>query len=184
MRPMTCFLDMDGVLADYYAGVCRAFGLDPWPYKCRLGDWDFYTGEPLGLTTEQVAPKMDAEFYAGLDLLPDARRIVETAEAWYQGDVYFLTSPWDTPGCFDGKLAWVKKHFPKYARRMLVGSAKEACAHPDAILFDDSPVNCKKFREAKFRGEAFLVPRPWNEKWQESSQANGAVNVPGAALLI
>ena len=180
MTPMTCFLDMDGVLADYYAGICRAFGLDPWPFKCRLGDWNFFTGAPLNQTNETVAPLMGAGFYANLDLLPDARRIVERAEEVYSGDVYFLTAPWDTPGCFDGKLAWVKKHFPGYARRMLVGSPKEACAHPGAILFDDSPVNCEKFRT--HGGEAFLIPRPWNEKWQESSQSNGAANA-GSALL-
>jgi len=183
VQTMTCFLDLDGVLADYYGGICRVFGLDPWPFKCRLGDWNFFTGKPLNQTNETVAPLMDRDFYANLDLLPDAKKIVERAEWAYRGDVYFLTSPWDTPGCFDGKLAWVKKHFPKYAKRMLVGSPKEACSHPGAILFDDSPANCQSFRESKFGGESFLVPRPWNEKWQQCSPENGAIHQGCAKLF-
>lgn len=174
---MRVFLDMDGVPADYYAGICRAFAPDvpAWPYRCRPGDWNFFTGDPLNLTNELVAPVMGHGFYQGLDLLPDARAIVAHAES-LAGDperVYFLSSPWDTPGCDEGKREWVRKHFPGYFRRTLIGSCKEACAYTGAVLFDDSPANCEKFVAAG--GYACLVPRPWNDRHAECDHATGAV---------
>lgn len=174
MHPMTCFLDMDGVLADYYGGVCRAFGFEPWPFICTPGEWNFFTGSPMNLTNEIVAPVMDATFYANLDRLPDATRIVEEAERWYGDDVYFLTAPWDTPGCFDGKMEWVRRHFPKYRKKVLVGSPKVACAHRGSILIDDSPVNIAAFRASKHGGEAVLFPRPWNAKHHLADHQTGA----------
>ncbi len=172
---MRCFIDMDGVLADYYGGICRAFRapMDPpaWPYRCRLGDWDFFVGHPLHLNNEQVAPVMNRDFYANLDLLPDARELMKCCEERFGSEVFFLSSPWDTPGCDQGKREWVKKHFPDYSKKTLIGSCKEACAHPKAVLFDDSPKNCESFIRAG--GQAILIPRPWNMRHNVCDLATG-----------
>jgi 5'(3')-deoxyribonucleotidase len=164
--PMQAFIDLDGVLADYYGGVCRAFGVaKPWPYLCPLGAWNFFVHPPLSLTNEQVTPKMDRNFFANLDLLPDAYEIVQFMESQFEGEVYFLTSHWNTTGCEEGKRQWVHKHFPHFDKRTLIGSCKEACARPTAYLWDDSPVNCDVFKEAG--GLAILIPRPWNSRHAE-----------------
>lgn len=173
-QPDRIFIDMDGVLVDYYAGVCRAFGRTPWPYCCRLGEWNFFRSEPLNLTDAQVAPIMGREFYANLDWLPDGGEIVTEAACLVgEKNVYLLTSPWDTEGCRDGKADWVKRHLPDYYRRLLIGSPKEACSYPGSVLLDDSEVNCRTFAGVKNPGRAVLVPRPWNARHAEAIPENG-----------
>lgn len=171
------FVDLDGTLCDYYGGVCRVFGAPAWPYPTRaLGDWNFYHHFPAPKTTADIAPHMGREFYAGLDWLPDGARVLALAEKLVgEKNVFFLTSPWDTPGCFDGKLDWVKKHAPGYSRRLLVGSPKQACSFPGALLLDDSVDNCGKFLAVKNPGHAVLIPRPWNERHPECCLKTGAV---------
>lgn len=174
---MRIFVDMDGVLCDYYAGVCRLAGFRPWPFCCRPGEWNFFAGEPLNLTNEEVAPHMGHKFYAGLAWLPDGRRILEICEAVAgPKNVFLLSSPWDTPGCEDGKRAWVRANAPAYARRTLLGNCKEACSFPGAVLLDDSEQNCAKFvAVGGDPGAAVLVPRPWNAEHARSDPATGAM---------
>ena len=176
MKPERILLDMDGVLADYYAGICREFGHVPWPYRCRPGDWNFFSGAPLCLTNNDVAPHMGREFYAALDPLPDAFELVAgCAEMVGERNVYLLTSPWDTDGCHAGKVDWVRKHLPGYLRRLMIGSPKELCSSPGAVLVDDSDVNCAKFAGVRNPGRAVLLPRPWNNRYAESSSECGRV---------
>ena len=168
------FIDLDGVLADYYGGICRAISLlRPWPYLCRLGDWNFFHGFPFNKTDAEIAPLMGHEFYEGLELLPDAKDLVRMAEETYgKQKVFFLSAPWDTPGCDSGKREWVKKHFPEYAKRTLIGSCKEACAFSGSMLLDDSEKNCQAFYAAG--GYAQLVPRPWNARHADTDLSTGA----------
>lgn len=176
MKPERIFLDLDGVLVDYYAGVCRAFGHIPWPYCCRFGDWNFFMGHPLGLTNDDVAPHMGREFYANLDPLPDWSELVTQCGLMVgEKNVFLLTSPWDTEGCHEGKAAWVKRHLPDYSRRLFIGSPKEVCSRPGAVLVDDSEVNCAKFAAVTNPGRAVLIPRPWNRRHAESDEGSGAV---------
>lgn len=167
--PGRIFIDMDGVLVNYVAGVCRAFGVAHRPYPFPRGDWDFFAHPPLSKSADDVAPVMDHDFYAGLDWLPDGEEIVSRSEKKVgAANVYLLTAPWDTPGCYDGKLDWVRTHLPRYARRVLVGTPKEACSFPGAVLLDDSESNGRKFASAPDPGTAVLVPRPWNARHAEA----------------
>lgn len=175
------FLDMDGVLVDYYGGVLRATigDTNPWPYKSTPGKWNFY--EEHGVTTGQVAPLMDADFYSELKWLPDGREILELCEATVgPRNVFLLSSPWDTNGCFEGKMEWVRRNMKGYERRVLIGPCKEACAHPDACLIDDADKNCNAF--AACEGKAILYPRPWNSKYLITDQTTGRP-IDGGHLL-
>lgn len=183
---MRIFIDMDGVLCDFYGGVwdlyvSGAFGAPAeahaghtaWPYRCRRGDWDFYEQEPMNLTSGAVAKLMTAHFYANLNWLPDGRDIVKQAEALAGADhVYLLTAPWDTPGCEDGKKDWIERHLPNYKRRCLIGTPKEAAAAPGHYLLDDAWKNCDKFNTHGGRG--VIVPRPWNTLHTAACMETGA----------
>ena len=78
-----------------------------------------------------------------------------------QENVCLLTSPTIDPDCLAGKLEWIHEFTPKWLHRQyLVGPCKQFCAHPEALLIDDSDKNVNKFRD--WGGQAVLVPRPWN----------------------
>lgn len=70
-----------------------------------------------------------------------------------------VSSYMNCPGCLDGKIDWLQKHFPK-GQHFLIGLSKHFCAQPDALLIDDNEDNINKFR--KHGGQTILVPRPWN----------------------
>ena len=75
--------------------------------------------------------------------------------------ICLLTGPTKDPDCLAGKLEWITANLPSWLHRQyLVGPRKNFCAHPEALLIDDSDANVDKFRE--WGGNAILVPRPWN----------------------
>lgn len=176
---MNILLDMDGVLADFHSAVCRLYGKQPWPFVWKPNNWNWFI--EWGVTESDLAPHMDHDFYAGLDWTPDGREILERAEkAVGRDNVYFLTSPWDTPGCADGKRAWVRRHVPHYLPRTLIGTPKHLCSRPDCLLMDDSEKNCRKFSGVSKGGYAVLVPRPWNARHHEACFETGRVlDLPG-----
>ena len=144
------FLDVDGVLADFVGGVLRAF---PLPHEPHNTPWDFIP--------DDVWPRLDAAFWAGLDVLPDARALVELCQQ--RGELYLLTALPRTnrTEAVEGKLKWVGQHFPQLANRtILCVGGKASWATADAVLIDDHDGNVDAFRAAG--GNAILVPRSWN----------------------
>jgi hypothetical protein len=78
-----------------------------------------------------------------------------------QDNVCFLTGPTKDPDCLAGKLEWISRVAPEFMHRQyLIGPRKQFCAHPEALIVDDSDANIDKFRE--WGGTGILVPRPWN----------------------
>ena len=142
---MKCLLDLDGVLVDFVAGVCKAHG------SCNVYERPESRGqymmEPLlGVSGNKFWEPCDEEFWANLDPMPDGFDILHTVEAAFgQDNICLLTSPSLNPGCASGKYRWIEKHLPAYKRRFLIGPRKEFCAHPVAVLIDDYDANIEKF---------------------------------------
>lgn len=155
------FLDLDGVLADLVGGAARIHNKSISLVTCYgLGKcWDMEESkvwEPLGY-----------DFWANLELTPEAHQIVSMCEREVGAEsVGILTSPCSTDGCMDGKRAWLRKHFPQFVKRALIGSPKYFCATPLSLLIDDSDYKVKEFWE--HGGLTFLFPRPWNEARDKS----------------
>lgn len=156
MRPVI-FFDMDGVLSDFVSGALALHGRTdvpvasvPWGIEAHLGI------EPAAFWRH-----MGFAFWAGLAPLPDGMKLLDHALALVGAErVGLLTSPCDTPGCVEGKRAWVERHLPGLKRRLFVGSAKELFAGPHKVLVDDHDANVDRFAAA---GGAVIQPaRPWN----------------------
>lgn len=156
------FLDLDGVIVDFVAGAFRAHGRRPpppldvrWGFPAQMG----FTG------TDDPAfwAPLGHDFWANLPWTAEGRAVVAAAEAAYgEHHVAVMTSPCDTPGSVEGKVAWVRREMPRYARRLFVGPAKHLAAGPGKLLVDDHGPNCERFAAAG--GESLLVPRPWNAR--------------------
>lgn len=153
-------LDMDGVIANFIAGTCRLHSVrNPYDDPKNYGQIDIQ--DLIGIAGPAFWARMDREFWAGLPKMPDADTIVDLLEDQFGvKNICILTSPVRTIGCADGKLDWLRKHFPQYRRQFLIGPAKEFCAHKNSILIDDSEANVRKFRDAG--GRALLIPALWN----------------------
>lgn len=163
------FLDMDGVLTDFDGALCTRLGV-PSP---MVGDgprpWNYWP--LLGVTAEEFwRPTEDEQFWATLPWMADGRAILAAVfQRVPQERVTLLTSPATAPASAAGKMRWVQRELPAFARRILIGMPKEVCAGPNKILIDDYDVNIDAWECAG--GIGILVPRPWNRRWQERRPA-------------
>lgn len=150
------YVDMDGVLVDYFGGALARFGR---PVE-DVHDTDGWLPTVLGVTLQEVVDATnDVEFWSGLDRMPDADRLLEACEA--AGDfTYLLTSPGDTPRAAEGKRLWVRRNYPRLEENLIIAHRKEACASTSSILVDDFERNTLAFHAEG--GSSILVPRPWN----------------------
>lgn len=156
MKPVI-FVDLDGVVADFVSAALFVHGRShvplssvPWCIEKFLGIEPAAFWAPLGF-----------DFWSSLETLPDGMKLLDHALALVGAErIGLLTSPCDTPGCVDGKRAWVERHLPGLKKRLFVGSAKELFAGPGKLLVDDHDANVDRFAAA---GGAVIQPaRPWN----------------------
>jgi len=171
---MKVFLDMDGVIADFTAGLCATFNI-PFtnhPYSMPHGLWDYvdHVEKKYGVSWAKVSRVCsDPRFWAELPELPGAGSLYRDLIRHHE--VQFLTTPTGDPDAvFDGKRKWLEDRdwaIPHDKRMILLekGETKEQYARPDVVLLDDQDKNIQEFRHGG--GLAILVPRPWNNRRRE-----------------
>lgn len=174
---MRCFLDIDGVLANFAKGAFEALGLAYSYDHPALRDWHWYNQFKIPFAGLNAV--CDIDFWANLEWMHDGEQILDTIEDYFyptftshpgpaslkpthfENQIYLLTTPMPNPGSGTGKILWVEKHLPQYAKRLITTQvAKSIFAGPDCLLIDDNDENIDKFVAAGGRG--ILVPRPWN----------------------
>ncbi len=159
-----CFLDMDGVIADFVGSTCKAHGLEsPYGHVNCLGIFDME--KCWGMTVEKFwEPLATYEFWADMAKTPEADELVELLIGKFgEKQVCILTHPSAYDGCISAKKAWIDKHYPMLSGQMLFGSAKQYLAGPDRYLVDDWDKNIKAFKDAG--GYGITVPRLWNHRY-------------------
>lgn len=162
-RPVVMF-DMDGVLADFDAGVdqdSRAVAardvyrkmLDQFPEMKHLTD-DEVKKRLAGTMVDsgmkalkkawnnyrQLKFMMTGKqgFFLNLPPLPGAKEMLHRAAALTGHMPGILTAPVDNPErCAEEKLAWMNKHFPGMFSSFHCTQDKHKFAHPNRILIDD-----------------------------------------------
>lgn len=171
----TIFLDMDGVLADFVGGVCRAFDRNnPYPEETR--DYSFWHAWP-GIDFKHVNAICNQAFWHKLDWMYDGRdtlrAIVETVGL---EKVYLSTMPMPNLETPTGKMMWIHDNLPIYLDRTIISTRnvpKSFLAKPGALLIDDKDENIVEFIAAG--GQGILVPRPWNREFKNSDISSKVV---------
>lgn len=165
LEGVTVYFDMDGVLADFDAGVevdSRAVEardafrkiLDQFPEMKHLSDDEVKKrlGGPQADSGMKALKKAYNNyrqlkfmmtgregFFLNLPPLPGAREMLQRAAALTGKKPAILTAPVDNnpQRCADEKLAWMNKHFPGMFSTFHCTQDKHKYAHPDRILIDD-----------------------------------------------
>lgn len=157
---MHVFLDLDGVLVDFFGAALRTHGrpelIDSYPAE------QYEIHEVLSISKTQFwKPMSDAVWWTDLapypwfdELLAIVRRMPRS------GGFSVATSPSHAPGSAAGKVQWMQKHFGREFRDYMIGPQKHRLAQPGAVLIDDNDENIAKFTESG--GQAILFPQPWN----------------------
>lgn len=160
-----CYLDLDGVLVDFVGGSLKLHGKHIPPSEVL---WDF--PQQVGFAGTWVSEFWDPlghQFWANLKWTFEGPSLLASLEKLFGAEnVVLMTSPCETPGSVEGKVEWIKKHCPGYARRFFVGPPKHLAAGPNKVLVDDHEGNTDKFEQ--HGGRTVLVPRPWNRRKPET----------------
>ncbi|MEO7563772.1 MAG: hypothetical protein ABIR63_04970 [Sphingomicrobium sp.] len=122
-RSPRLFLDADGVLADFDAGVKALLGANPDDYIARHGQQEFW---------RRLARA--AGFYAKLPEMPDARRLFEAVA--HLNPTILTGLPfgnWAAPQ----KVAWAATYFPGVPIITCMARDKHKHMAPGDVLVDD-----------------------------------------------
>ena len=158
MPPITQIcLDLDEVLCDF---VGPALALHGWKFSDAMARWQ------AGCYSIPLALGMsDADFWEPIRAAGASFCAELPAVYWLKTIVYVcqqvapvtVVTRSYSPDSAAGKAVWLRRHgFDRY----LIGTAKAACAHPGAVLIDDSDAECEAFVDAG--GRAICFPRHWN----------------------
>jgi len=180
---MNCFLDMDGVLVDFFGPFVKKFGgslqealkKNELPISVRLED---HIKVPEGYN---VYDHWTAEDWLKLEPYPWAKDLIARVEHYFGPEnVYLCTSAGYAGTKFyeeacAGKSRWVAKYLPDYTKRLIICFSKKALAHPDAVLIDDQTSNFVGFLTG--RGKAILFPAYWNDAYDVLDGDKSASNI-------
>lgn len=148
-------------------GVCAGFDSHFWDRSVENG-WEFDIDHPSKQTkryfTDHIpnkhhrnaARKMvdDSRWFRDLPVIPGAQEGLE--ELWRCCELWLCSKPLDAdPFCMSDKQAWVKKHFPKLADRLILTGDKSLIVGD--LLLDDAP-KTKWFQRAQWTPVIYTQP--------------------------
>ena len=159
---MIFFVDMDGVLVDFPAGVAKKFGVAVNDEMLALGE-EMYTY--FGISQKEFWGVIgdDPSWWADLPSYPWTDRLIEVCRSL--GEFYIATSPPKmSPACAacsgTGKMEWLRRKFGWDFRNFFIGAHKHMLAALDRVLIEDKPDRCEDFE--RMGGRSILLPQPWN----------------------
>lgn len=157
------YIDLDGVLADFFGGVCRLLDRDPGPPTSDMG-----LARHFDMDDDAFWRRIDDAghtFWAELEPYPWTHELLAIAGkiVGSKGFVVIATSPTWHGSSAHGKMEWMDKYVGagSHFRDFMIGTHKHLLAHSTKqMLIDDRPGQVEKFDEAG--GRAILWPMPWN----------------------
>jgi 5'(3')-deoxyribonucleotidase len=168
----TIFLDMDGVIADFFGSVCRMYNRDYAESHATLVPGDWMLGGFLGPLTQAdmwvEINKLHEHFWEHMPEYAHSQHLYKQLKNY--APVKFLSDPGPHAHVWSGKMKWLHRFAPGVTSSDVVFTkAKSLLAGPRRLLVDDHDDNCKNFVAAG--GHAILFPRKWNRRHQEEHQA-------------
>jgi hypothetical protein len=140
------YLDMDGVIADFFGGVEKMFGVK---------HWKELTSKLSGgqLKQEVIDRITGSDFFAHLPKFSTADSLIQLIKSATGGKFSILTSPLigDHANSAEQKKVWISKNIERPDEVIVSGRKEKWAKQKDGtpnILIDDRPVNIEKW-EAK-----------------------------------
>lgn len=163
-----CFIDMDGILVDYNAGIRKLFDVpDVYDNPNNLGIFSLASllEKEYGISKAEFYKQRGQDFYAKLNWTPEGPKILELLEEKFgKKNCFILSAPGFNPCDYAGKAQWIIDNIPDYMykKRFILNSNKSIEANDSRLLVDDKDTNISGFIQAG--GKGILVARPWNAK--------------------
>ena len=169
----TVYLDMDGVLADFFGGVEKLYGVQHW--KQLTSD------KTKDLKKEVIDRITGTDFFATLPKFPTADGLIDLVKKFTGGTFSINTSPLrgDHENSGKYKKVWISNNIEAPAEIVVTGRketyAKDKASGTPNILVDDRPVNIQKWQAAGGYGILYQANRDQLNKVQKGLEDYGKV---------
>ena len=168
----TIYLDMDGVIADFFGGVEQMYGVNHW--KQLTSD------KTKDLKQEVINRISGSDFFATLPKFPTADQLIDMIKKFTGGKFSILTSPLkgDHENSAKWKKVWINQNIEQPEETIVTGR-KEKYAVTDGvqnILIDDRPVNIERWTGRGGYGILYQANRDPLTKVEQALQQYGEKN--------
>ena len=153
----TVYLDMDGVLADFFGGVEKMYGVEHW--KQLTND------KTKDLKKEVIDRITGTDFFATLPKFDSADQLIAMVKEFTGGTYSINTSPLrgDNENSAKYKRVWINNNIERPAEIIVTGRkesyAKDKASGTPNILIDDRPVNIQRWQAAGGYGILYQANR-------------------------
>ena len=153
----TVYLDMDGVLADFFGGVEKLYGVEHW--KQLTND------KTKDLKKEVIDRITGTDFFATLPKFSTADALIDMVKQFTGGTFSINTSPLrgDHENSGKYKKVWISNNIEQPAEIIVTGRkesyAKNKASGTPNILIDDRPVNIQRWQGAGGYGILYQANR-------------------------
>ena len=153
----TVYLDMDGVLADFFGGVEKMYGVEHW--KQLTND------KTKDLKKEVIDRITGTDFFATLPKFNSADGLIDMVKKFTGGKFSINTSPLrgDHENSAKYKKTWISNNIERPDEIVVTGRkesyAKDKASGTPNILIDDRPVNIQRWQDAGGYGILYQANR-------------------------
>jgi phosphopantetheine adenylyltransferase len=169
----TVYLDMDGVLADFFGGVEKMYGVDHW--KQLTSD------KTKDLKKEVIDRITGTDFFATLPKFQSADALIDMVKKFTGGKFSINTSPLrgDNENSGKYKKIWISNNIDKPDEIVVTGRketyAKDKASGTPNILIDDRPVNIQRWQNAGGYGILYQANRDSLDKVKKGLEDYGKI---------
>ena len=167
------YIDMDGVLADFFGGVEKLYGVQHWK--------ELSSDNKLDLKQEVINKIQGTDFFATLPEFPTADQLIAMVKKFTGGSFSILTSPLrgDHEVSSKYKKLWISQHIENPAQTIITGRkesyAKDKASGTPNILIDDRPVNIERWQGAGGYGILYQANRDSLNKVKKGLEEYGKI---------
>jgi len=170
----TVYIDMDGVLADFFGGVEKLYGVQHWK--------DLSQDNKLDLKQEVINRIQGTDFFATLPKFQSADNLITMVKKFTGGTFSINTSPLrgDNENSGKYKKLWITQNIEQPEQTIITGRkesyAKDKASGTPNILIDDRPVNIQRWQGAGGYGILYQANRDPLSKVQQALDNYGKNN--------
>ena len=167
----TVYLDMDGVLADFFGGVEKMYGVEHW--KQLTND------KTKDLKKEVIDRITGTDFFATLPKFQSADQLIDIVQKFTGGKFSINTSPLrgDNENSGKYKKVWISNNIEQPDEIIVTGRketyAKDKGTGTPNILIDDRPVNIQRWQGAGGYGILYQANRDSLDKVKKGLEDYG-----------
>lgn len=153
----TVYLDMDGVLADFFGGVEKLYGVSHWK--------ELTSDKTKDLKAEVINRITGTDFFATLPKFESADALIDMVKKFTGGKFSINTSPLrgDHENSGKYKKIWISNNIEKPNEIIVTGRkeeyAKDKASGTPNILIDDRPINIQRWQGAGGYGILYQANR-------------------------